>query len=82
MALLRSQVASCYVMPESSLLSVKHAEAYPYGLTTKQTHTIYLEKTGWVSKEVNNQQKEKPLKSPLYHQREKPKGPLQGGIKH
>ena len=68
-------------MPKS-LLSAKHDESGPCGLTKRYFYNTCQEKAGWVSKKVNNQQKEKPLKSPLYHQREKPKGPLQGGIKH
>ena len=43
--------------------SAKNAEAHPYGLTTKQICYICQEKPGWVSKEVNNQQKEKPSKA-------------------
>ena len=81
MAILRRQVANCHVMPEL-LLSAKHAEAGPCGLTTKHIHNTCQEKPGWVSKELNNQQKEKPLESLLFHQGEKPRGAPQGGIKH
>ena len=73
MATLRRQVANWYVMPES-LLSTKHAEAGPCGQTTIYIHNTCQEKLSWVSKEVNNQQKEKTLKS-FCLTREKPRGP-------
>ena len=79
--MLRRQAANCHIMSESHLLA-KHAEAGPCGLTTKDIHNTCQEKPGWVSKELNNEQKEKPLKSLLFHQGEKPRGVPQGGIKH
>ena len=56
------------------LLLAKHAKAGPYGLTTKYIANTCQEKPVWVSKELNDQQKEKPLKSLLSHQGEKPRG--------
>ena len=81
MAILRRQADNSHIIPES-LLSAKHTTAEPYGLTIKHIHNIYQEKPGWVLKELNNQQKEKPLKSFLSHQGEKLREAFQSGIKH
>ena len=59
----RPDVANCHVIPEL-LLSAKHAEAGPYGLTTKYIHNICQEKPGWVSKVIKQPREEKyPLKA-------------------
>ena len=52
------------------------------GLTTKHIFNTYQEKLGCISKELNNQQKDKAFKSLLFHQGEKPTGAPQGSIIH
>ena len=74
-------MANCNILPESPL-SAKNAEASLCGLTTKHFYNTFQEKPAWVSKELNNLQKEKPLKSLLSHQGDKLRGAPQGGIKH
>ena len=54
----------------------------PCGLTTKHIYNTCQEKPGWIPKEVSNQQKEKPLKSLLFDQGEKPREAPQGSIKY
>ena len=81
MAIFKRQAANCHVMPES-LLSAKHDEADPCGLTTKYIQNTCQKKPGWVAKKITNQYKEKSFESLLSHQGEKPVGAPHGGIKH
>ena len=70
-----------YKRPES-LLSAKHAEVGPCGLTTNTFLALVKEKPVWLCKVENNQQKEKSIKRFLSHQEKKPREPPQGGIIH
>ena len=74
-----------YKIPDL-LLSVKHAEISPCGLTKKHIHKTFffflLKKPGWLSKKSNKQKIEEPLKRLLPYQREKPRWHPQYNIKH
>ena len=71
-----SQEAGSQLPYNESLLSGKDAEAIPCGLTTKHIHNTCQKKPSWISKELDNQYKRKPLKSLLSNQGEKQKGAL------
>ena len=73
MAILRRQMANFYIVFES-LLSTKHGEAGLCGLKTKFIYNTCPKKPGWISKVVNNHQKEKPFESLLSNQGEKSRG--------